>query len=440
MQLGVQKCDIFKYTLVVLIANLVAYQNPGIAAATSSRVDSAAKHIIACKVDSDLMYEFVSNSIQTASEKRRELHINKHKYCVFKNDLVLCTNKALFPSDNNRCTNRQNAYPAVVSTLADVEPGAKKFLSTYYGSQSPMFQMGLLTSFNLPSFATEFHDPNKVIKNLPYFSAQGYALGTAWASDQTGDTVSSVLIGGMQTVMNGAFACSAGEVLQWYFEFEEDLFYPKRVQLDPGEPHKEAASRKVTSEEDAAGKIYDKLKEWTLQNSTLGTTYNWHDKAEAGHALLMTLINAPARDKEQTIRSMQLDSKGDVIANQGFKIPGYDNEVFTLEHNGQNSTLTEFMQFGIVNRVSNFPVAIKNGNPVMESYNKGDTLRKRRREFNERMDGMGAEQKGNKAYPKPYRLYNGQDHYGDKIRIFAKCVSSARAHEMMDIMLMTQSL
>jgi hypothetical protein len=79
-------------------------------------------------------------------------------------------------------------------------------------------------------------------------------------------------------------------------------------------------------------------------------------------------------------------------------------------------------------------------NPISESYNKGDPLRKRRREFNERMDGMGAEQKGNKAYPKPYRLYNGKDHYGDKIRIFAKCVSSARAHEMMDIMLMTQSL
>ena len=79
-----------------------------------------------------------------------------------------------------------------------------------------------------------------------------------------------------------------------------------------------------------------------------------------------------------------------------------------------------------------------------ESYNKGDTLRKRRREFNERMDGLGAEQKGNKAYPKPYRLYSSNnqldDHYGDKIRIFAKCVSSARPHEMMDIMLMTQSL
>ena len=34
----------------------------------------------------------------------------------------------------------------------------------------------------------------------------------------------------------------------------------------------------------------------------------------------------------------------------------------------------------------------------------------------------------------------GTDHYGDKIRIFAKCITGARKHEMVDIMLMTQSL
>ena len=111
------------------------------------------------------------------------------------------------------------------------------------------------------------------------------------------------------------------------------------------------------------------------------------------------------------------------------------------------------MQSGVVNSASSFTASYHMWDPATqnmvtkeypESYNKGDTLRKRRREFNERMDGLGAEQKGNKAYPKPYRLYcsDGRldDHYGDKIRIFAKCVSSARPHEMMDIMLMTQSL
>ena len=70
----------------------------------------------------------------------------------------------------------------------------------------------------------------------------------------------------------------------------------------------------------------------------------------------------------------------------------------------------------------------------------GDAIKKRRRDFNEKMDGDGADHKGNKFYPKPYRLCDGKDHYGDKIRIFAKCVNGGRAHEMIDIMLMTQSL
>ena len=33
-----------------------------------------------------------------------------------------------------------------------------------------------------------------------------------------------------------------------------------------------------------------------------------------------------------------------------------------------------------------------------------------------------------------------QDHWGDKIRVFAKCISGGRPFDMVDIMLMTQSL
>ena len=55
--------------------------------------------------------------------------------------------------------------------------------------------------------------------------------------------------------------------------------------------------------------------------------------------------------------------------------------------------------------------------------------------------GGKADFKRLKAYPKPYMLCaDGTDHYGDKIRIFAKCINGARANEMVDIMLMTQSL
>ena len=173
---------------------------------------------------------------------------------------------------------------------------------------------------------------------MPYFTAEGYALGTAWASDQTGDTVSSVLIGGMQTVMNGAFACQAGEVLQWYFEFEEGKFYHSTQKLPDG-----------------------------------------------------TKNRAGAR-----------------IANDTYDTEELEKQRFGSEKDG--------------------------------IYNDVDTQRKRRRDYNEKMNGIGNDHKGNKAFPKPYRLFQYDDHFGDKIRIFAKCISSARPHEMVDIMLMTQSL
>ena len=48
--------------------------------------------------------------------------------------------------------------------------------------------------------------------------------------------------------------------------------------------------------------------------------------------------------------------------------------------------------------------------------------------------------KRNIAMPKPYMLKAGMDVYGDKIRIFAKCMNGGRPYDHVDLMLMTQSL
>ena len=42
--------------------------------------------------------------------------------------------------------------------------------------------------------------------------------------------------------------------------------------------------------------------------------------------------------------------------------------------------------------------------------------------------------------PPQAREYFMQDAWGDKIRVFAKCISGGRPFDMVDIMLMTQSL
>ena len=63
--------------------------------------------------------------------------------------------------------------------------------------------------------------------------------------------------------MNGAFACQAGDVLQWYFEFEENMFYPKTIKR--GGQKFIAASRKEIAtinkpDEDGLKDFMDHLK------------------------------------------------------------------------------------------------------------------------------------------------------------------------------------
>lgn len=52
----------------------------------------------------------------------------------------------------------------------------------------------------------------------------GVALGTAWAHPSSGDTVASVMVGGLKTVMNGAFPIHTNDPICIYFEDERVFF------------------------------------------------------------------------------------------------------------------------------------------------------------------------------------------------------------------------
>ena len=381
---------------------------------------------MACKVDTNLMLSMVSKTVP-AHLRRRELHAQKHKYCVFKNDLVMNTNIAMFPELNPNQMMHTNAYPAVVSTLADIDDVAKMALCRFYGHRTGTEFEESLDNFIKAKQGKILDEKKKQILQsinvLPYFTAQGYALGTAWASDQTGDTVSSVLVGGMQTVMNGAFPCRAGEVLQWYFEFEENQFYPNTVSIRPedgGESQRKvAASRKFVSPPD--------------------------DDFEPNYVRILEngdLEQDPTHPEQGMHDAFTKEMAGILLAKTGT----YNRAKAGISFNGVEYALCDERQAdGHLPWLTWRDIAAKMHSDNYADKNelhtfKGDAIKKRRRDFNEKMDGDGADHKGNKFYPKPYRLYNGKDHYGDKIRIFAKCVNGGRAHEMIDIMLMTQSL
>lgn len=69
------------------------------------------------------------------------------------------------------------------------------------------------------------HTSNKTqVDNLLEFYVVGVSLGTAWAHPSSGDTVASVMIGGLRTVQNGAFPIHTNDLICIYFDDERDFF------------------------------------------------------------------------------------------------------------------------------------------------------------------------------------------------------------------------
>ena len=99
---------------------------PGLAGSTGTRVDSAAKHIMACKVDSCMLAGWCSN-VQNAGN---HMHIHKHKYCMTRDELALNTNMAL--NEESCMVKKGHAYPAVVTTLGDMSPECVQLLTAFY--------------------------------------------------------------------------------------------------------------------------------------------------------------------------------------------------------------------------------------------------------------------------------------------------------------------
>ena len=215
---------------------------PGLGSATGTRVDSAAKHIMACKVDTRLLACWLANPEHDAVTA---LHSDKMKWCMHKDEIVLNTSK-------NNLDIAIKAYPMVITTVGDMKTRVQTFLASLYAKRSAsdfhtLHELKTSTStapaeVALQQTAAEYDltaaagQPNAAptpdewnaikqqISSLPDFRCQGIALGQAWASYLSGDTVASVLVGGMVTVQNGHFTMHTGDLVQWYFDFEQDKF------------------------------------------------------------------------------------------------------------------------------------------------------------------------------------------------------------------------
>lgn len=230
-------------------------QTPSLASATSTRVDSACKHIQQCRVSYDHMLDFVENA--------HELEKNKMQYCVHKDEMAVGVAR---PWKKERARHLPiSAYPRIISNLGDITTQPKHELPLkmikylYHFATSIQKRKLIIDQMNSDRVNTVTVHPNV---RTPYFRAQDgtiedlskhlkkmydfYPVGVAntlgYAHPNSGDTMSSVMIGGLRTIMNGDFEVYAGDMIQWYWTFERDCF-------------REDGSRKSIADEN--GVVYD---------------------------------------------------------------------------------------------------------------------------------------------------------------------------------------
>lgn len=306
---------------------------PSLGTATGSRVDSAAKHIMACKVDSRLLGCWTTN---ITSDPTSYLHTNKMKWCMHKDEIVLNTTKKKNNEDSSA-----KAYPMVVTTVGEMHAYTKTYIASLYGQaiaydffdvwdSDDQKVTASIKQHNAGASAEEIPRALQQIRTLPEFRCQGVALGQAWASYMSGDTVASVLVGGMMTVLNGHYTMHTGDEVQWYFDFERPLF-------------------------------------------------------QCGHT------NPP----------------------NGFRLPTNNSDDHEKELGPKRQKRADYFD--------------------QRLYGTGGGYGK----------SQGVKDTSTVVRIKSYRMHSHgllrHDHYGDKIRVFAKCISGGRPFDMVDIMLMTQS-
>lgn len=217
----------------------MSYQTPSLATATSTRVDSACKHIQQCRVSYDHMLDFVDSA--------QELKRNKMQYCVHKDEMTVGVSR---PWKRQRAIKGLgvSAYPRVISNLGDItqpqHANALKMIKYVYHFATSIRKRNEIidqmdhdgpapipnNSGRNPAYFDDGNGHNANLSKLMPKMFDFYPVGVAntlgYAHPESGDTMSSVMIGGLRTIMNGDFEVFAGDLIQWYWTFEVDCFHP----------------------------------------------------------------------------------------------------------------------------------------------------------------------------------------------------------------------
>ena len=219
--------------------------SPSLGNITGTHLDSACKHIQQCRVSFDHMLHFAENA--------DELDKEKMKFCVHKDEIVIGVGRAW--KKNKVRQMPSSAYPRIISNLGNIAKNDDKYkyprmmITFLFHTATDVIArdmivkamenpVGFSAMGDALSDATKayFYDKDDdkgqatYVKLSKYLDRMydHYPVGVsntiAFANPRTGDTVGSVMIGGLRTVMNGDWEVQAGDEIQWYWTFEKDCF------------------------------------------------------------------------------------------------------------------------------------------------------------------------------------------------------------------------
>jgi hypothetical protein len=225
-----------------------------------TRVESASRHMLQCRVHKD---RYLSWNVDNELLRR-----NKNQYSMTKDELVVDSSSSLFPARDHVCK-QPHPYPRVVTTWRGLD---EKLMNVYCF----LMAQGLPTYFELLKYLGSFPDKKLASNNddgrpmftdrlrkpvfkefqtalekldaaetkklwhqfhtIPDFRVMGYSVGTAYAHEYNGDTIASVMIGGLVTVQNGRYAMHTGDPVCWYVQYVEEVCFDpdgKRLEDHP---------------------------------------------------------------------------------------------------------------------------------------------------------------------------------------------------------------
>lgn len=226
------------------MTDLLPYQ-PSLASATNTRLDTSCRHHQQCRVSTDDMLAYT----MPVKNDHEELQRNKYRYCIHKDEFVIGIGRPWVSAITRKRTN--NAYPRVISNLGQLamENDGRlalkmiKYMNHYARTVQEKqdiidwfldkdFHQEGVDSDNIPlpenQWAFSPDQKKELVNWLPLMCDQipvGFAQTLGWAHPNTGDTMVTVMIGGLRTVMNGDFEVFPGDLIQWYWPFEKNCFH-----------------------------------------------------------------------------------------------------------------------------------------------------------------------------------------------------------------------